>query len=59
MEASVGMIAGSHKRNKMVLIHHDTEVGSKPLKHSSSQVCQICGDNVGVIAEREPKSGWR
>ena len=27
MEASVGMIAGSHKRNELVLIRHDAEVG--------------------------------
>ena len=25
----------------------------KPLKHSSSQVCQICGDKVGVTADGE------
>lgn len=53
MEASAGMIAGSHKRNELVLIRHDAEVGPKPLKHSSSQVCQICGDNVGATADGE------
>ena len=26
MEASVGMIAGSHKRNELLLIRHDAEV---------------------------------
>ena len=24
---------------------------SKPLKHSNNQVCQICGDNVGVTTD--------
>lgn len=27
MEANAGMIAGSHKRNELVLIRHDAEIG--------------------------------
>uniref|UniRef100_A0A0C9S6G9 Cellulose synthase n=1 Tax=Wollemia nobilis TaxID=56998 RepID=A0A0C9S6G9_9CONI len=53
MEANAGMVAGSHKRNELVLIRHEGEVGPKPLKHLSSQVCQICGDNVGLTANGE------
>eukprot|EP00252_Welwitschia_mirabilis_P015285 TRINITY_DN3357_c0_g2_i1.p1 TRINITY_DN3357_c0_g2~~TRINITY_DN3357_c0_g2_i1.p1 ORF type:complete len:1090 (+),score=185.27 TRINITY_DN3357_c0_g2_i1:411-3680(+) len=52
MEAGGGMIAGSHKRNELVMIRHDGD--PKPLQNSSSHVCQICGDNVGVSSEGEP-----
>ncbi|MQM09348.1 hypothetical protein Taro_042214 [Colocasia esculenta] len=50
MEANAGMVAGSHKRNELMLIRHDGEGGPKPLKNMSGQVCQICGDTVGVTA---------
>eukprot|EP00249_Psilotum_nudum_P010702 c22707_g1_i1 orf=736-4026(+) len=51
MEANAGLIAGSHKRNELVVIHgHDTE---KPLRQLSSQVCQICGDDVGFTPDGE------
>ncbi|RWR94308.1 cellulose synthase A catalytic subunit 1 UDP-forming [Cinnamomum micranthum f. kanehirae] len=50
MEANAGLVAGSHKRNEFVRIRHEGEVGPKPLKHLNSQVCQICGDTVGLTA---------
>ncbi|CAK9171548.1 unnamed protein product [Ilex paraguariensis] len=50
MEASVGMLAGSHKRNEFVRIRHDSDSGPKPMKHLNGQICQICGDTVGFTA---------
>ncbi|KAL9313296.1 hypothetical protein ACSQ67_018748 [Phaseolus vulgaris] len=51
MEASAGMVAGSHKRNELVRIRHDSsDSGSKPLKSLNGQICQICGDTVGLTA---------
>ncbi|KAI4366235.1 hypothetical protein MLD38_022134 [Melastoma candidum] len=53
MEASAGLVAGSHNRNELVVIRRDGETGPKPLHHLSGQVCQICGDDVGLTAEGE------
>ncbi|KAL0330529.1 UNVERIFIED_CONTAM: Cellulose synthase A catalytic subunit [UDP-forming] [Sesamum radiatum] len=50
MEANAGMVAGSHKRNELVRIRHDSDTGSKPLKNLNGQICQICGDTVGLTA---------
>nr|GLL17277.1 cellulose synthase A catalytic subunit 1 [UDP-forming]-like isoform X1 [Ipomoea trifida] len=50
MEASAGLVAGSHKRNELVRIRHDSDSAPKPLKNLDSQICQICGDTVGVTA---------
>lgn len=50
MEAGAGMVAGSHKRNELVRIRHDSDSGPKPLKPLNSQICQICGDTVGLTA---------
>ncbi|KAL2938892.1 Cellulose synthase A catalytic subunit 1 [UDP-forming] [Bienertia sinuspersici] len=51
MEATSGMVAGSYKRNELVRIRHDnTDSGSKPLKNFDGQICQICGDTVGVTS---------
>ncbi|KAK6119614.1 hypothetical protein DH2020_046637 [Rehmannia glutinosa] len=50
MEANAGMVAGSHKRNELVRIRHDSDSGQKPLKNLNGQICQICGDTVGVAA---------
>ncbi|CAN4076742.1 unnamed protein product [Withania somnifera] len=44
------MVAGSHKRNELVRIRHDSDSGPKPLKPLNSQICQICGDTVGLTA---------
>ncbi|OIV96492.1 hypothetical protein TanjilG_07884 [Lupinus angustifolius] len=52
MEATGGMVAGSHKRNELVRIRHDSsETGPKPLKNLNGQICQICGDSVGLTAD--------
>ncbi|KAG8375778.1 hypothetical protein BUALT_Bualt10G0135700 [Buddleja alternifolia] len=50
MEANAGMVAGSHKRNELVRIRHDSDSEPKMLKNLNSQICQICGDTVGVTA---------
>ncbi|CAA7409860.1 unnamed protein product [Spirodela intermedia] len=51
MEASAGLVAGSHNRNELVVIRRDGENGPKPLKNLSGQICQICGDDVGLNPE--------
>ncbi|PKA51109.1 putative cellulose synthase A catalytic subunit 3 [UDP-forming] [Apostasia shenzhenica] len=53
MEASAGLVAGSHNRNELVVIRRDGEPGPKPLKHLSGQICQICGDDVGLTTDGE------
>ncbi|XVE98591.1 hypothetical protein REPUB_Repub03eG0119300 [Reevesia pubescens] len=53
MESSAGMVAGSHRRNELVRICHDSDRGPKPLKNLNGQTCQICGDNVGLTAAGE------
>ncbi|KAF5936317.1 hypothetical protein HYC85_027446 [Camellia sinensis] len=50
MEANAGMVAGSYKRNELVRIRHDSDSGPKPLKPLNGQICQICGDTVGLTA---------
>ncbi|KAK9697434.1 hypothetical protein RND81_08G037400 [Saponaria officinalis] len=49
MEASAGLVAGSHNRNELVVIHGHEE--PKPLKDLSGQVCEICGDQIGLTVE--------
>ncbi|KAH6817434.1 Cellulose synthase family protein [Perilla frutescens var. frutescens] len=51
MEASAGLVAGSHNRNELVVIHGHEE--PKSLKNLSGQVCEICGDEVGVTVDGE------
>eukprot|EP00249_Psilotum_nudum_P010704 c22707_g3_i1 orf=364-2007(+) len=51
MEANAGLVAGSHNKNQLVVIHgHETE---RPLRQLSGRVCQICGDDVGVTPDGE------
>eukprot|EP00258_Populus_trichocarpa_P030343 XP_024446362.1 cellulose synthase A catalytic subunit 7 [UDP-forming] [Populus trichocarpa] len=49
MEASAGLVAGSHNRNELVVIHGHEE--HKPLKNLDGQVCEICGDEIGVTVD--------
>uniref|UniRef100_A0A7N1A7C8 Cellulose synthase n=1 Tax=Kalanchoe fedtschenkoi TaxID=63787 RepID=A0A7N1A7C8_KALFE len=49
MEASAGLVAGSHNRNELVVIHGHEE--PKPLKPLDGQVCEICGDDIGLTAD--------
>ncbi|KNA07901.1 hypothetical protein SOVF_167560 [Spinacia oleracea] len=49
MEASAGLVAGSHNRNELVVIHGHEE--HKPLKDLSGQVCEICGDEIGLTVD--------
>ncbi|RVW51179.1 putative cellulose synthase A catalytic subunit 6 [Vitis vinifera] len=53
MEASAGLVAGSHNRNELVVIRRDGESGPKPLQQLSGQICQICGDDVGLNVDGE------
>lgn len=52
MEANAGLVAGSHKRNQLVVIAPESHA-PRPLQHLSGQVCQICGDDVGVTTNGE------
>ncbi|KAF2310433.1 hypothetical protein GH714_010013 [Hevea brasiliensis] len=49
MEASAGLVAGSHNRNELVVIHGHEE--PKPLKNLDGQVCEICGDQIGLTVD--------
>ncbi|KAK2988152.1 hypothetical protein RJ640_020634 [Escallonia rubra] len=53
MEASAGLVAGSHNRNELVVIRLEGESAPKPLQELCGQICQICGDDVGRTAEGE------
>ncbi|KAM1731734.1 hypothetical protein ACFX11_017580 [Malus domestica] len=49
MEASAGLVAGSHNRNELVVIRGHEE--HKPLRNLDGQVCEICGDDVGLTVD--------
>lgn len=55
MEASAGLVAGSHNRNELVVIRRDRdgESGPRPLQQLSGQICHICGDDVGLTRDGE------
>lgn len=53
MEVSSGLVAGSHNRNELVVIRRENELGQKPLQKLSGQICQICGDDVGLTVDGE------
>ncbi|XP_059461389.1 probable cellulose synthase A catalytic subunit 5 [UDP-forming] [Corylus avellana] len=53
MEASAGLVAGSHNRNELVVIRRDGESAPRPLQQLSGQICQICGDDVGLTVDGE------
>lgn len=45
MEAKAGLVAGSYKRNELMVVPgHD---GPKPIRLSTLQDCQVCGDKIG------------
>jgi cellulose synthase A len=49
MEASAGLVAGSHNRNELVLIRSDGGAGrgGAAARRAEAPACQICGDDVG------------
>ncbi|ONM56201.1 CESA4 (CELLULOSE SYNTHASE A4), partial [Zea mays] len=51
----MGMVEGSHNRNEFVMIRHDGDAPApaKPTKSANGQVCQICGDSIGVSATND------
>ncbi|CAA2999566.1 cellulose synthase A catalytic subunit 7 [UDP-forming] [Olea europaea subsp. europaea] len=51
MEANEGLVAGSHNRNELIVIYGHEE--PKALKNPSGQVCEICGDEVGLTVDGE------
>nr|AFI71895.1 cellulose synthase 6 [Paeonia lactiflora] len=53
MEAGAGLVAGSHNRNELVVIRRDTESARKALEQLTGQICQICGDDVGLTVDGE------
>ncbi|KAI8569064.1 hypothetical protein RHMOL_Rhmol02G0249200 [Rhododendron molle] len=55
MKPSAGMVAGSYNRNELVQIRHDSDSLPKPLTHMDGQICQICGDTVGITANGSPR----
>ncbi|XP_052200062.1 cellulose synthase A catalytic subunit 7 [UDP-forming]-like [Diospyros lotus] len=50
MEASAGLVAGSHNRNELVVIHGAHEE-PKPIKDLTGHVCEICGDQIGLTVD--------
>ncbi|KAJ1685307.1 hypothetical protein LUZ63_016697 [Rhynchospora breviuscula] len=48
MATNAGMVAGSHNRNEFVVIRNEGEGAQKSSNNVNSQVCQICGDTVGL-----------
>ncbi|KAL6178847.1 hypothetical protein ACLB2K_050364 [Fragaria x ananassa] len=52
MEANAGLVAGSHNRNELVVIRRERDGDSVP-KGVKGQICQICGDDVGLNADGE------
>ncbi|BBN01480.1 cellulose synthase A [Marchantia polymorpha subsp. ruderalis] len=51
MEANAGLVAGSHKRNELVLIRPESE--PRPLNEMNGRDCHICGDDVGTSYDGE------
>ncbi|CAN6458808.1 unnamed protein product [Victoria cruziana] len=51
MEANAGLVAGSHNRNELVVIHGHEE--PKPLRSVNRHACEICGDDIGKTADGE------
>ncbi|KAG5563976.1 hypothetical protein RHGRI_000223 [Rhododendron griersonianum] len=49
MEAGAGLVAGSHNRNELVVIQGHEE--PKQLKDLNGQVCEICGDEIGLTVD--------
>lgn len=53
MEASAGLVAGSHNRNELVVIRREGESAPRPAQKLRGQICQICGDDVGLTVDGE------
>jgi len=63
MEASAGLVAGSHNRNELVVIRREpggggggvgAGAGAGAAARRAEAPCQICGDEVGVGFDGEP-----
>ncbi|KAL6524947.1 Cellulose synthase A catalytic subunit 2 UDP-forming [Orobanche minor] len=54
MDTKGRLVAGSHNRNEFVLINAD-EIGRvTSVKELTSQICQICGDEIEFTVDGEP-----
>ncbi|KAL3638938.1 Cellulose synthase A catalytic subunit 6 [UDP-forming] [Castilleja foliolosa] len=54
MDTKGRLVAGSHNRNEFILINAD-EIGRvTSVKELTSQICQICGDEIEFSVEGEP-----
>ncbi|KAI3972793.1 hypothetical protein MKX01_019451 [Papaver californicum] len=54
MEASAGLVAGSHNRNELVVIPREGYGDpNRPIHQLRGQICQICGDDVGLTVDGE------
>lgn len=51
METGSGLYASSQDGDELHLSRGQGQAEVKPLKHLSGQVCQICGDDVGLTAD--------
>ena len=56
MEASAGLVAGSHNRNELVVIRREPGGGGPgaAARLAAEAPCLICGDDVGVGFDGEP-----
>uniref|UniRef100_A0A0D9WXC4 Cellulose synthase n=1 Tax=Leersia perrieri TaxID=77586 RepID=A0A0D9WXC4_9ORYZ len=58
MEASAGLVAGSHNRNELVVIRREGGGGGGGRRGGAAAdaraACQICGDDVGAGPDGEP-----
>ncbi|KAJ1282364.1 hypothetical protein BS78_03G046300 [Paspalum vaginatum] len=48
MAASRGMVAGSRDQGVVTIRRDDDGAAAKQLKNATEQICQICGDTVGI-----------
>ncbi|KAL4391235.1 hypothetical protein AHAS_Ahas03G0224800 [Arachis hypogaea] len=49
MEASTGLFAATHDNNDLVVIQGHNE--PRPVKNLDGQLCEICGDLVGLTVD--------
>ncbi|KAL3696429.1 hypothetical protein R1sor_010505 [Riccia sorocarpa] len=52
MDATAGLVAGSHNKQEIVVIRGWNE-SRRPIKQSNGRICNICGDNVGTSHDGE------
>ncbi|XP_061365416.1 probable cellulose synthase A catalytic subunit 3 [UDP-forming] [Gastrolobium bilobum] len=48
MGTNFGLVAGSHIGNEFIIIRQDGDFAQRELQHLHGQICQLCGDDIGV-----------